>query len=208
MSDLITVDDYERRAREILPAPMWNALFGDLGAAGWATNTNNVEAFDRIRLRPRVLVDVTERRLATTALGTKISLPVITAPSGLHQRYHAEGELATARATARCGTIMGFSTGASYSFEEVAAVADGPVWFQLYFMRDRRVTERLVGRAEEAGHRAIVITVDTPGSQSRGREVAITRGTRGGYDILEEHRYARGWRPARRHCPRWPSASV
>jgi 4-hydroxymandelate oxidase len=180
---LNTVRNYERRARTLVPDGMWDALFGDHGAEGWETNTKNVDGFDRVELRPRVLVDVSRRALATTVLGTEISLPVMIAPSGLHQRVHADGELATAQAAAAARTLMVLSTASTYSIEEVAAVATGPLWFQLYFMRDRRVTERLVRRAEEAGYRAIVLTVDIPGIGGRRRWTAA-------YDIGREAEFA------------------
>jgi 4-hydroxymandelate oxidase len=167
---LQSVRDYERRARELLPRGMWDSLFGDHGAPEWQTCTNNVDGFDTVKLAPRVLVDISRRTLATTALGTEIALPVLIAPSGHHQRVHADGELATARGAGEAGTIMILSTAASYSIEEVAAVASGPLWSQLYFMRDRRVTERLIARAEDAGYRAIVLTVDNQGTSSRERD--------------------------------------
>jgi 4-hydroxymandelate oxidase len=165
-SSLNSVRDYEHQARARLPRGMWDRLFGDYGAPDWQTCTNNIDGFEAVKLRPRVLVDVSSRSLATTALGTEISLPVMIAPSGHHQRVHADGELATARAAGGADTIMILSTAASYSIEEVAAVATGPLWSQLYFMRDRRVTEWLIGRAEDAGYRALVITVDNPGVRS------------------------------------------
>jgi isopentenyl diphosphate isomerase/L-lactate dehydrogenase-like FMN-dependent dehydrogenase len=121
--DLRTVRAYEQRARELLPRSMWDSLFGDYGAAGWETCTNNVDAFNRRSLVPHVLVDVSRRSLATTVLGSDVSLPVLIAPSGHQQRVHAEGEAATARAAGRAGTLMILSTAASYSIEEVASVA-------------------------------------------------------------------------------------
>jgi 4-hydroxymandelate oxidase len=167
---LTTVRAYEQRARELLPRSMWDSLFGDYGAAGWETCTNNVDAFSRTSLAPHVLVDVSRRSLATTVLGSEISLPVLIAPLGHQQRVHAQGEAATARAAGRAQTLMILSTAASYSIEEVASVATGPLWSQLYFMRDRRVTERLIARAEDSGYRAIVLTVDNPGTTSRERD--------------------------------------
>jgi 4-hydroxymandelate oxidase len=169
---------------------MWNALCGDYGAEGWATETNNLDALAATKLLPRVLMDISARNHATTALGTEISFPVMVAPSGGHQRYHVEGELATARAAARAGTIMLLSTAATYSIEEVAAAGPGPRWFQLYFMRDRRVTERLVRRAEDAGYRALVLTVDNPGVPSHERDVRFSASGGGTYDLTAEHEVA------------------
>jgi 4-hydroxymandelate oxidase len=191
-----TVEDYRRGARELLPREMWEALIGEREDEGWATETNNLDGFLATKLRPRVLVDTSERRLGTTALGTEIGLPVMIDPSGSHQRWHADGELATARAAGRVGTIMALSTASTYSIEEVAAVATGPLWFQLYFMRDRRVTERLVRRAEEAGYRAIVLTVDNAGVASRERDADFST-TRGSYDLTKEHAVSPFFDPAR-----------
>jgi 4-hydroxymandelate oxidase len=169
-ASLQSVRDYELRARELLPRGMWTSLFGDYGAPGWETCTNNVDGFDRLKLAPRVLVDVSKRTLSTTVLGTEISLPVMIAPSGHHQRVHPDGEVGTARGAGAADTLMILSTAASFSIEEVAAAATGPLWSQLYFMRDRRITENLIARSEDAGYGAIVLTVDNQGVRSRERD--------------------------------------
>jgi isopentenyl diphosphate isomerase/L-lactate dehydrogenase-like FMN-dependent dehydrogenase len=168
---LLNLGDYEQRARELLHPGAWNTLLGDYGAPDWTTLTNNIAGFDAFDLRPRVLVDVSRRDLATSILGHNVSLPVLISPSGQHQRWTAEGELATARAADSAGTIMALSTASSYSIEEVAAATTGTLFFQLYWMRDRRVTELFVRRAEAAGYRAIMVTVDIPGPRSSERDV-------------------------------------
>jgi isopentenyl diphosphate isomerase/L-lactate dehydrogenase-like FMN-dependent dehydrogenase len=104
---------------------------------------------------------VTYRDLSTTVLGTEISFPVMIAPAGGHMSAHPDGELATARGAGMSQTLMILSTSSNYSMEEVAAAASGPLWFQLYH-RGYDLTEMLVHRAEEAGFRAICLTVDTP----------------------------------------------
>jgi 4-hydroxymandelate oxidase len=167
---LPSVRAYERRARALLPTSLWDTLFGDVGSEDWVTNTHNVEGFDSFALRPRVLVDISHRDLSTTVLGTEVSLPVAITPSGHHQRWHAEGELATARGAGTAGALMALSTASSYSIEEVAEVAIGPLWYQLYWMRERKLTELLVRRAEDAGYRAIVVTVDTSVARGHGRK--------------------------------------
>ena len=170
-SPLLTIADYEARAREIMPRTLFDVMFGAVGAPDWLTNTRNVEALDSIKLRPRVLVDVSHRDLTTEVLGQKISLPVMLAPGGIHQRVHPEGELASARAAGSLGTIMAVGVASSFSIEEVAEVATGPLWFQLYFLRDRELTAALVSRAADAGYTALVLTVDnTLGGSSRERE--------------------------------------
>ena len=167
---LLTIGDYETRAKETMPKALFDRLFGDLDAHDWTTNTANVRAMEAVKLRPRVLVDVSERDLSTEVLGQRISLPVMLAPTGTHQRAHPAGELASARAAAASDTIMGLSTASSYSIEEVAQVADNPLWFQLYFFQDRELTEILVRRAENAGYTAMMLTVDNLGANSRERE--------------------------------------
>jgi len=167
---LLTIPDYEARARETMPRVLFERLFGTYGALDWVTNTNNVAAFDAIKLRPRVLVDVSHRDLSTAVLGQKISFPVMLAPTGTHQRAHPQGELASARAAGAAGTIMGLSTASSYSIEEVAEVATGPLWFQLYFFKNRELTQILMRRAQNAGYTAMVLTVDNLGARSRERE--------------------------------------
>ena len=167
---LLTINDYEARAKETMPKALFDRLFGDLGAPDWTSNTANVLAMEAVKLRPRVLVDVSQRDLSTEVLGQRISLPVMLAPTGTHQRAHPAGELAAARAAAAAGTIMGLSTASSYSIEEVAQVAESPLWFQLYFFQNRELTEILVRRAENAGYTAMMLTVDNLGANSRERE--------------------------------------
>ena len=167
---LLTINDYESRAKETMPKALFDRLFGELGAPDWTSNTANVLAMESVKLRPRVLVDVSRRDLSTEVLGQRISLPVMLAPTGTHQRAHPAGELASARAAAAAGTIMGLSTASSYSIEEVAQAAENPLWFQLYFFQNRELTEILVRRAENAGYNAIMLTVDNLGANSRERE--------------------------------------
>ena len=167
---LLTINDYESRAKETMPKALFDRLFGELGAPDWTSNTANVLAMESVKLRPRVLVDVSRRDLSTEVLGQRISLPVMLAPTGTHQRAHPAGELASARAAASAGTIMGLSTASSYSIEEVAQAAENPLWFQLYFFQNRELTEILVRRAENAGYNAIMLTVDNLGANSRERE--------------------------------------
>ena len=167
---LLTVPDYEARARETVPEAVFNRMFGTYGAPDWVTNTNNVLAFHETRLRPRVLVDVSQRNLSTEVLGQKISFPVMLAAAGSHQRVHPQGELASARAAGAAGTILALSTVSSFSIEEVAEVATEPLWFQLYFFQDRELTETLVRRAEMAGYTALLLTVDNLGAPTTERD--------------------------------------
>ena len=167
---LLTVPDFEARAKETMPTAMFDRIFGAYGAPDWVTNTNNLAALDALKLRPRVLVDVSRRDLSTEVLGQKISFPVMLAPVGFQQRVHPQGELAAARAAGAAGTIMALSTGSTYSIEEVAEVATGPLWFQLYFFQNWELTELLVRRAQDAGYSALLLTVDNLGGRSWERD--------------------------------------
>lgn len=118
-----------------------------------------------------MLRDVSSRSCSTTVLGQEISTPIMVAPMAFQRLAHPDGELATARAATAVGTIMLVSTLATSSIEEVASVADGNLWFQLYVYKDRAVTRSLVERAEAAGYKALVFTVDSPILGRRERDV-------------------------------------
>jgi isopentenyl diphosphate isomerase/L-lactate dehydrogenase-like FMN-dependent dehydrogenase len=164
---LATIEDYGNRCREVLPSPLFDTIFGTYGAPRFETNTNNMDGFKRLRLRPRVLTGAGERNLATTVLGEPIAFPVMIAPVGFQQRFHPDGELAAARAAGSHATLMALSSYSNYSIEEVAAVATGPLWFQLYFFKDRELNRVLVERAAQTGYKAIVVTVDNVTSRAR-----------------------------------------
>ncbi|HLA17959.1 MAG TPA: alpha-hydroxy acid oxidase [Dehalococcoidia bacterium] len=152
--------EYEPLARQKLPEGSYGFIAG--AAEDEVTLRENRAAFQRLRLRPRVLVDVSKIDPSTTVLGQRIEFPVLLAPVAVQRLAHPDGELASARAAAAAGTIMALSTSASCSIEEVARAAEVPRWFQLYFNRDREVTKRLVERAESHGYSALCLTVDLP----------------------------------------------
>ena len=141
------------------------------GAQDEVTLRENRAAYDRLSLAYRVLVDVSRRDLTTTVLGQPVAMPVLVAPAAFQRLAHPEGELGTVRAAGAAGTVMILSTLSNTPLEEVVAAATGPVWFQLYVYRDRQATEGLVRRAELAGCRAIVLTVDAPVIGRRERDV-------------------------------------
>jgi 4-hydroxymandelate oxidase len=172
---LCRVSDYERAARETMPAALYDRLFGSAGDAVWLSCQNNLAGFREVNLRPSVLVDVRNRSHATTVLGQHVSLPVMLAPTGTHKWAHPQGELASARAAGRAGTVMMVSTNSNYSLEDIAKAATGPVWFQLYYFADRGITESLVRRAEDAGYSALVLTVDSANApvERRCRDIAV-----------------------------------
>ena len=165
----VSIDDYEQLAKERLDPMVFDYYAG--GAGDEWTLAENRAAFRRWVLRPRVLRDVSEVDLATTALGEPVSMPILVAPTAFQRMAHPDGELATARAAAEAGTIMTLSTIASATIEDVAHTDRGaPRWFQLYVYRDRNVTEQLVKRAVASGYRALVLTVDTPVLGLRDRD--------------------------------------
>ncbi len=132
---------------------------------GW-----NRRAWDAIPLHYRVLVDVSTRDPSTTVMGCPVSLPVLLAPTAFHKLAHPEGEAATARGAGAAGAAMICSTLGTVPLEDIAAAAGGPLWFQLYVYRDRGITRALVERAEAAGYRALVLTVDAAEIGTRERD--------------------------------------
>jgi isopentenyl diphosphate isomerase/L-lactate dehydrogenase-like FMN-dependent dehydrogenase len=170
MPRIATLEDVRRRARRRLPRMAFDFIDG--GADREITLRANTAAFESVVLRPRHLVDVTHRSPATTVLGEPVALPVLIAPTGMARIAHPAGDLAGARAATAAGTIFTLSTMSSHSLEEVRAAAAGPLWFQIYLWPQRAVVERLVDRAQAAGYRALVVTVDVPVAGNRLRDVA------------------------------------
>jgi len=164
----INLYDYEARAQLALPHDTWD--FIDAGAMDEFTTKRNRSAFDQLTLRPRFMRSVEERKISTTMLGEDLSFPVFVCPAGSHGVAHPDAEVATARAAGRSNTLMMLSTASNCSMEEVAEAATGPLWFQLYH-RGAALTEMLVHRAEEAGFKAIVLTVDTPVPSPKERDL-------------------------------------
>ena len=169
MNDPVNVFEFEPLARAKMERTAWDYVQG--GSEDEVTLRANRSAFEKIFLRPRYLVDVRQRDLSTLVLGQPISFPLLLAPTAYHRLAHPEGELATARAAGACGTIMILSTFATTSLEDVMRVATSPLWFQLYTYRDRQTTEWLIRRADAAGYRALVVTIDLPILGRRERDL-------------------------------------
>ncbi len=169
MTEPIHLGEFEELARERLPQLVYDYYAG--GAHDEITLDENRRAFERLTLHYRVLRDVSIRTTETSVLGETLSMPVIVAPTAFHQLANEEGEVSTARAAAAAGTLMTLSTLSTRSIEEVARAADGRLWFQLYVYRDREATRDLVARAEAAGARALVLTVDAQLWGVRERDV-------------------------------------
>jgi lactate 2-monooxygenase len=156
----VGADEWEARASEQLDAGPYGYIAGGAGAE--STLRANREAFERRRLRPRMLAAHTERDISVEVLGTRSPYPFLLAPVGVLSIAHADGELAPARAAAAARVPFVLSTASSHSIEEIAeAMGDAPRWFQLYWVSDRAVVGSLVRRAEAAGYSAIVVTLDT-----------------------------------------------
>jgi 4-hydroxymandelate oxidase len=152
--------EYERLAAERLPAMAYDYFAS--GAHDELTLRENRAAFERLRLRPRVLRDVAVRDASTVILGRTHALPVLAAPMAFQRLAHPEGELALARATDGLGVSLALSTLSTVALEDVARATSTPAWFQLYAYRDRALTRALVERAEASGYEALVLTVDAP----------------------------------------------
>ncbi len=164
-----SVEDFRRIARRRLPRGVFDYIDG--GADDERTLARNSEAFARIEFRPRVLREVAGVDPSTTVLGRPLPYPLVLAPTGYTRVADPQGELAVARAAQRAELPYTLSTMATRSIEDVAAVSDGPKWFQVYTFRDRGLVKDLISRAADAGYEAIVITVDTAVLGHRDRDV-------------------------------------
>jgi isopentenyl diphosphate isomerase/L-lactate dehydrogenase-like FMN-dependent dehydrogenase len=179
VSEPLNVGEYERLAEERLDPGTYGYYAG--GAGDEWTLRENVAAFNRWVLRPRMLVDVSSASTATTVLGQDVSFPVLVAPTALQSMAHPDGEAGAARAAGAVGTIYCLSTASSVTPAELAERApDAQRWFQLYWSRDRGFTEELVRAAAGAGFSAIVLTIDLPAGGRRERDL------RTGFDVPPE----------------------
>ena len=168
-ADWINVYDAEREAAERLDPGVHGYFAG--GAGDELTLGDNVEAWRRWRLRPRVLRDVSALSTAIELLGGPISMPVLVAPVAYQRLAHPDGELGMARAAAAAGTVFCLSTLATTRPSEIAAaVPSGRRWFQLYRFRDEAITRALTDEAADSGFEAIVVTVDAPPGGNRERD--------------------------------------
>jgi len=163
------IADLELQAAKRLPAPIWHYLQG--GADDEWTTARNTSAFERYALVPDVLIDVTRIDASVQLLGHRYPLPLVLSPTGMSQLFHADGEMAVARAAAAHQILYSLSTMATATIEDVAT-AGGPRMFQLYCFRDRGLTLELLSRAQAAGYVAICLTVDTPLAGNRERDIA------------------------------------
>lgn len=153
------LDGLEAGAAAALPASVYRYI--RQGAREGVSSAEAVTAWRELRFLPHAMVDVTQVRTATTLLGTEIAAPIAVAPSTFQRAVHPEGEVAMATATRDAGSLMVVSSNAGTPFSEIGATGV-PWWVQAYLPADRSLALPLLGRAVEAGARAVVLTVDTP----------------------------------------------
>lgn len=158
MSEILTIADLKARAKSRVPKMFFD--YADSGAWTEGTYRANEDDFAKIKLRQRVLVDMTNRSLETEMIGQKVSMPVALSPTGLTGMQHADGEMLAAQAAEEFGVPFTLSTMSICSIEDVASVTKKPFWFQLYVMRDRDFVNNLIDRAKAANCGALVLTLD------------------------------------------------
>lgn len=152
--------ELERAARAKISAAAYS--FFAYGCGAEQSLEENVTAWRRWHVRPRVLRGTEKLSTKTTVQGTEIDLPLLIAPCGLMRLAHDDGELAVARAAAQAGTIQVLSSTSSTSIEQVAAETDAPKWFQLYCDATTQGTDERIQKALDNGFQALAVTVDTP----------------------------------------------
>ena len=160
--------DYEAAAKRRLSVPAWEYFNG--GSGDEITLRRNRSALDALQLKPRVLIDTTHIDTTCNLLGYKLEHPILLAPTSSHLLAHPDAEVATARGAGLAKAILVASTNSNRSIEDICHAATGPVWFQLYVEDDRPTVRALIERAESAGTKALVITVDNPFPFARNRE--------------------------------------
>jgi (S)-mandelate dehydrogenase len=164
----LSISDLRSIARRRLPRFVFDYVDG--GSEDEVTVQANRESFERLRFRPRTLVDVSQRSLRATILGGPSKLPVIAGPVGLLGLSWRHGDMEMARAAASAGVPYGVSTVSMDSLEDIARVVGGRLWFQCYVFRERAITEALIRRASAAGYEALIITSDFPVAGKRERD--------------------------------------
>ena len=158
MKTATCIEDLRDLARARVPRAFFD--YADSGSYNEETLRANRADLEAIKLRQRVLVDVSERSLATTIVGQKISAPLVRAPVGLCGMQHGDGEILSARAANAAGIPFTLSTMSICSIEDVAEATGKPFWFQLYVIRDRAFSKDILSRAMKAKCSALVLTVD------------------------------------------------
>jgi L-lactate dehydrogenase (cytochrome) len=166
---VVNIDDLRSLAYRRVPKIVFNYIDG--GAESEVTMRENRRAFDAVTFRPRHAVAAANTDLSTTVLGTQLALPLLLAPVGYCRVMHPGGEVAAARAAGAAGTAYILSTVSGHRLEDVKAASSGPVWFQLYLTGGRSAAEEGMERAQQAGYKVLVVTIDTTVIGLREREV-------------------------------------
>jgi len=160
MKNAMSIEDLRRIAHRNVPGVFIDYM--EAGSYEEHTRDANVADMRKVKLRQRVLVDVSNRSLATTVLGEQLALPLALAPTGLAGMQHADGEILACRAAHKAGIQFCQSTMSICSIEDIKAAVEKPWWFQLYVMKDRGFVKALIERAKAAGCTALFLTVDLP----------------------------------------------
>ncbi len=168
VDDILSIPEMEERARSAMARMAYE--FVASGAGDENTVKWNREAYDRIALRPRVLRNVAVVDTSVTLFGRSRPFPILLAPTAYHRALNSDGEVATAKGAGTAGATWIVSSATTTSIEDIARVATGPLWFQLYIQSDRDFTREVVRRAEDAGVEVLVLTVDTPTLGARNRQ--------------------------------------
>ncbi|MEP9374262.1 alpha-hydroxy acid oxidase [Mesorhizobium sp. KR1-2] len=158
MTDALTIADFKERARRRVPKLFFD--YADSGSYTESTYRANEDDFQKIKLRQRVLVDMTNRALESEMIGQKVAMPVALSPTGLTGMQRANGEMLAAKAAEDFGVPFTLSTMSICSIEDVASVTKKPFWFQLYVMQDRDFVLDLIDRAKAAKCSALILTLD------------------------------------------------
>jgi 4-hydroxymandelate oxidase len=168
LDGLLSLFDFQNEAQKHISHGAWERIMG--ASADEITMRWNHEAYEHLRLKPRILIDVSKVDTRVKLFGQELPFPIILAPVGAQGFVYPEGDVAAVRGAGKAGATLCISSSASMKVEDVARAATGPVWFQLYVQRDRAFTKDLVQRAEGAGCRALCVTVDSPTFGARNRE--------------------------------------
>jgi 4-hydroxymandelate oxidase len=168
LDGMLSLFDFQAEAQKHISHGAWERVMG--ASADEITMRWNHEAYEQIRLKPRILVDVSKVDTRVKLFGRELPFPIILAPVGAQGFVYPDGDVAAVRGAGVAGATLCISSSASMKVEDVAKAATAPVWFQLYVQRDRGFTKDLVQRAEGAGCSALCVTVDSPTFGARNRE--------------------------------------
>jgi L-lactate dehydrogenase (cytochrome) len=163
------IDDMRQLAKQRLPGPIFHYIDG--AADDEVTYRRNTAAFEECDLVPNVLASVENIDMSVTVMGCKLAMPIFCSPTALQRLFHHDGERALARAAEKFGTMFGVSSLGTVSVEEIGAMVKTPKMFQLYFHKDRGLTDAMIDRAKEAKFDVVALTVDTITGGNRERDL-------------------------------------